>query len=637
MGSSERPRALTFRVILLGAILIAANDLWVAQMEPIGGAGRATIFALNFATLFGLLSVLLLNRLLQLLSPKLALSRGELVVLYVMATIGLALFGTDGLQVLIPFIVGPAGNATPENGWQALIVARLPDALVIKDPAAITAIFGGHARFADYLAVWARPLLCWSALTLLQVWVMLCMSVILRRQWTEHERLAYPLVAVPLEVLKPEVDPKSRQVFWLGFALAAAITAVNQVHAALPAVPEIRTAASSLNPSLRGWFKACSPTFLAFYPWAIGLGFLLPVDLLLSSWVFFWLWQLQRVGAVALGISVGSPQAPWIDQQTQGAWLAICLAAIWFGRQEWRRIGRTAFGDGPDDRDEPMPYRVAVWGLALGFAGLVVFGVMAGLGFWLAILFFALVLANTMTVMRVRAEFGAPVHDLINVDPGKLLIGTVGIGPFSVPQVLGLSVMQWFCRGYRSSPAPFMLEGYRLGDLSGVGRRTIAAAVVIATVIGIPAGLFAMLRPLHELGLDSGHVQGYARLFTTEQWNITASWLSRPPLHDERGLVAILFGALSVWALMAIRLRFVGFMLHPVAYAVTSSWTMGLLWLPLAIAWLCKASVLRAGGLKLYRDVRPFFLGVLLGDFVVTAVGQIIAVIGGWRGYPLFV
>jgi len=635
--TSGRERALTLRVVLLGALLIVVNDLWVANMEPIGGAGRATIFALNFVSLFGLLSVLLLNRLLVMISPKLALSRGELVVLYVMTSIGLALFGTDGLQVLIPFIVGPAGNATAENHWQALIVDRLPDALVVKDPAAIAAIYGGHARFADHLAAWVRPLVCWTALSLLIVWCMLCLSVIVRRQWTDHERLAYPLVAVPLEILRPETDAKARQVFWLGFLLTAAVTGVNQLHAALPAVPEIRTAARSLNPVLPGRWQACSPTFLAFYPWAIGLGFLLPVDLLLSSWLFFWLWQLQRVGASAIGLSAGSPQAPWIDQQTVGAWLAIFGASLWFGRREWLRIGRSAWSAGPVDRDEPLPYRTAVWGLLVGVVGLVGFGVAAGLGLWLALLFFALFLANTVTVMRVRAEFGAPVHDLINVDPGKLLMNTVGIGPFTVPQVLGLSVMQWFCRGYRSSPGPFMLEGYRLGDQSGVGRRTIAAAIVLATLIGIPAGLFAMLRPLHELGLDSGHVQGYARLFTTEQWNVTASWLTRPPVHDERGLAAIVVGALTVWGLMAVRLRFAGFGLHPVAYAVTSSWTMGLLWLPLTIAWIGKASVLRAGGLRLYRDVRPFFLGVLLGDFTITAIGQIVAVIGGWRGYPLFV
>ena len=632
----RRRAGLTWRSLLLGAVVIVLNDLWIAQMEPIQGAGRATIFALNFATLFPLLILLAGNAGLTRLVPKLALSQGELAVVYLMATIGLALGGTDGLQVLVPFIAGPAGNATPENGWAGLLVDRLPDAFVLKDPAAIAALYRGHASFADHARAWARPLVSWSLFVWLLVGVTLCLATLLRRQWTDRERLAYPLVAVPLELLRPEGHLWRNRLFQGGFTLAAVLMAINQLHAVVPAVPEVRTAAVDLRRYLSGPWKQAGSPFLAFYPWAIGLGFLLPVDLLLSSWVFYLWWQCQRVFALATGFGGTHPDPPWVLEQTAGAYFAICLAALWLGRQAWRGIGRQVFGNAArDDAAEPFGYRLAVWGALLGLVGLVWLASRTGLGCGLAVLVLVIFFANTLTVTRVRAEFGAPVHDLINADPGRLLIGTFGGGAFSVQQTLGLSLTQWFCRGYRSSPAPFMLEGYRLGDGLGLNRRSLAWAIAIAALIGVPAALAAMLQPLYALGLDSGHVRGYARLFTTEQWSVTASWLQHPPRGDLWSLVAMLVGAGAVWLLMAARLRFVGWPLHPVAYAVTSSWTMGLMWAPLMIAWGCKAVVLRAGGLRLYRQARPFFLGLLLGDFTANAMGQLAAVLGGWRAYPL--
>ena len=43
-------------------------------------------------------------------------------------------------------------------------------------------------------------------------------------------------------------------------------------------------------------------------------------------------------------------------------------------------------------------------------------------------------------------------------------------------------------------------------------------------------------------------------------------------------------------------------------YAVSSSWSLNIIWLPLLIAWILKLLMLRYGGLKLYRDLLPLFL-----------------------------
>ena len=51
-------------------------------------------------------------------------------------------------------------------------------------------------RFADLFAVRGQPAESPGRLAL--VTVMLCVNVLLRRQWIDHERLTFPLTALPL-------------------------------------------------------------------------------------------------------------------------------------------------------------------------------------------------------------------------------------------------------------------------------------------------------------------------------------------------------------------------------------------------------------------------------------------------------
>jgi hypothetical protein len=69
------------------------------------------------------------------------------------------------------------------------------------------------------------------------------------------------------------------------------------------------------------------------------------------------------------------------------------------------------------------------------------------------------------------------------------------------------------------------------------------------------------------------------------------------------------------------------FPFHPVGFAVSSSWSMHLLWLPLFIAWVIKLTILRYGGLKLYKQALPLFLGLILGECVVGSFWTIWGII----------
>jgi len=43
-------------------------------------------------------------------------------------------------------------------------------------------------------------------------------------------------------------------------------------------------------------------------------------------------------------------------------------------------------------------------------------------------------------------------------------------------------------------------------------------------------------------------------------------------------------------------------------------------WFPCLVAWLCKGIILRYGGMKWYAGARPFFLGMVLGEFTMAVL-----------------
>ena len=58
-------------------------------------------------------------------------------------------------------------------------------------------------------------------------------------------------------------------------------------------------------------------------------------------------------------------------------------------------------------------------------------------------------------------------------------------------------------------------------------------------------------------------------------------------------------------------------------FAVSSSWSMNVFWSSIFVSWAIKLIILRMGGLKLHRQSIPFFLGLVLGEFVVGSVWSI--------------
>jgi hypothetical protein len=97
----------------------------------------------------------------------------------------------------------------------------------------------------------------------------------------------------------------------------------------------------------------------------------------------------------------------------------------------------------------------------------------------------------------------------------------------------------------------------------------------------------------------------------------------------------IIGSAITVF-LFVMRRLFLWWPLHPIGYVMAGSYSIYHLWWPTFIGWLAKFSVLKFGGLRTYQKLKPFFIGLVLGECVVVGGWVVIDLILGTKGNFLF-
>ena len=100
------------------------------------------------------------------------------------------------------------------------------------------------------------------------VFVCVCLSVLVRSQWSDRERLTFPIIQLPLSITDPATPLWRRPLLWIGFAAAGSIDLVNGLHYLFPAVPYL-----SIAPTLNGGEANNLMRYITDMPWA-GIGWL---------------------------------------------------------------------------------------------------------------------------------------------------------------------------------------------------------------------------------------------------------------------------------------------------------------------------------------------------------------------------
>jgi hypothetical protein len=621
--------AITGRALLLGAVLIPLDIFWLHQLEIVWYTSEPTTISLYFHVIFTILALMCANLLVRRVRPAWALRQGELLIIYIMLAVSNSLAGHDQLEILVPMLGESTWFASKENRWDELFGSGLPNWLVVKDQHALQGFYeGGVSLYArDNLLAWLTPLAVWTGFIIVLFTVMLAINVILRKQWTEQERLTYPIAQIPMEITDPRGTMWLSHLFWIGFAAAFLIDTLNGFAFLFPALPSIPT--RSQHVSFANWPLSATGGFtVAFYPFAIGLGYLLPVDLLFSSWFFYWFWKTQYLLTAVLGYW-DRPNFPYVTEQAFGGYMGICVFSLYMARRHFAHVVRVAFGRGSAsaDADNPTTYRLALAALIIGSGLLIAFATKLGLPAWAAVMFFAIYFALSTAVTRMRAELGPPAHDLHYGGPDSMMPLVFGTTAFGTRGLTFLSLTWWMNRAFRSHPMPHQLEGMRIAERRGLESGRLLIGIMLACIVGIIASFWSLLFSGYHYGWSTSNTGLAAHVFGREPYDRLASWLRSPTYLNLTAAGAVGAGLAFSLALLVMRTTFIWWPLHPVGYAVSSSWSMNLLWMPLLIAWVIKLNLLRYGGLRLYRQALPLFMGLVLGEYVAGGLWALAGVV----------
>jgi hypothetical protein len=647
------------RAIVLGALLIPFNAYWMVRQERVMFGPYPSTMSLFANVVFALFVLVILNGLCRRLAPRLAFAQGELLTIYTMLAISTGLAGLDGAGILSQMIPHGAWFGQT-NHWTGFLDA-FPSWLVVRDRDILRGHFLGNSTFyrPDVLRAWSTPILAWTGFITLLLWVANCLNVLVRRQWADRERLTFPIIWLPLEMTDAhDTLSGSRPFFknplmWGGFAIAAVLSLWNGFAYLYPSIPLLPIGVTDLKPlftakpwSAIDWFP------VTFYPLVIGLGFLLPLDLLFSCWFFFLFWKAQMVVSSAMAWDA-TPDFPFIKEQGFGSILGLFAFYLYTGRHTYAAIWRGAFGRREEEKKrrreeasqkpksktqntEALSDRAALLGLAGGLMGLMAFCLAAHVAWWVAAVFFAFYLPTIAVITRIRAELGPPLHDFHFMGPDAMLPRVFSTSALKQPDMAFFTFSFAFTRAHRSDTMPVGLEGLQMAHLRRMDSRRMLFAIMLAVMVGSLSAFWAFEHQAYALGasahFNSGYAHGHQAFERMNSW-VTGVLDQRP---NTGASSAIGVGLLTTLGLLWLRLRFFGFPLHPLGYALSSSWAIHLVWVPLLIAWVLKGITMRYGGLRLYRQLLPFALGLVLGDCVLGSLWALIGLVFNIPTYNFF-
>ncbi len=594
------------RVLLITLFIIPINSLWM-MTASLWNAGYPTTVSLYFNVIFYLFLLILINKIITFFSPKNAVSPKELILIYVILAISSALNGLDMLQLIGATIAGPHTLATPENEWKELFLKYVPSWIIVSDKPALDRYTQGESSILlmENIKPWLIPVIVWSGFTVSLIFVMLGITLLFSSRWVSEEKLSYPIIQLPLNMTTDKTFLRNRMM-WVGFIVAFFMGAINGLHFFIPSIPSIgrpvNIGAYFTEKPLNaiGWLP------IAVQPFAVGLGFFMPLDLSFSCWFFYLFWKFERVLTSMFGVRVSG--FPFIDQQTTGAYIGFALTALWMAR-------KYILGTKSSEKQNQVKNikNFAIIFITIGMVGILTFCLRAGMSIKAILMFFIGYFLISIAIGRIRAELGSPVHDLHFAGPDMMMVHLFGTRSFRQSDLTIISFFWYFNRAYRSHPMPCILEGLKLGERVDISPIKIATPVIFAAILGTLWAFSMHLRAGYRHGAWGKMWPAY------ETFNRLSSWLTTSIGGDLPLISAYSFGALFVFLLSFIRTRFIWFPLHPVGFVVSSSWGMNPFWFSVFLSWLLKYVILRYGGLKTYRNNIPFFLGLILGEFIADS------------------
>jgi len=366
----------------------------------------------------------------------------------------------------------------------------------------------------------------------------------------------------------------------------------------------------------------------------VGFAYLLPLDVSFSMWFFLLFFRFQDVVGSWLGYQYDSmplyPAHYYIGYQAVGAAVAVCISMLWLARPHlkmvWQRVSRGAHET--LDANEVMPYRAAFWGMLISFALIIVWCTLAGMNPLVAtfmvgcfVLFVVLVMARCVAEVGLLMLQGLfrPI-DIWAVGATRGSLGVANLAPLALLNGV-------FMRDPRTL-MPVFMDGMKLSDGVRLHRSKLGIAILIAVPVAIATASAIHLWIVYRYGavrLNNWFFMTNPTLYLGEARSIILS----PNKFDIRAPGFFAVGLMFTFFLYFMRSRFWWWPFHPLGYAMGAAWPIIVYWSAFFTAWMIKSLLIRYGGIRAFRIFRPFFIGLIFGEFITAILWAVLSAVLG--------
>jgi len=633
---TARPR-ITGRSIILGAITAAALCVWTNYTEFVMHSAALVMSNFPMSALIPFVFWLFVNVGLKWFAPRYALTGTELIVILGMGwMVGtVPAIGWTGYWTGI--MTAPVYYATPENGWEDAFFDVLPPHL-FPDPAVVPWFYNGLPPGVGFpWGGWLSPMFWWGSVAVALVGMGVCTTVIFQKQWTDNERLTFPLATIPMSLTDGFDLPGRRlpewfrsPLFWAGFAIPAVVIGWNIIGYFNETMPRITLFAGYWAKQVV-FFKQFPPYSFRILPSLIAFTYFCNLDILLSFWLFgliaiLKIGILNRLG-VTIGVAGQPAKAPAIlGLESHGAVVALAVWSIWVSRGHLKQVWQSVM-TGDDGADQPlMPYRWAVAGFVMSIGFIVGWLTAAGQGLMLATISTFMMFLAYFCATKFLAASGFAYLYPPDINGGGFVKTLFGTQEMSRSQLTGIQLHNSgaFVGGGRIMGMMMMPHYFRmLADRPG--RQWIVPSLWIAFLAGVGASFAYVLDLCYtEAGLNlRTYTLTGGNTATFNSLTTTIAGTNRT-VFDLQKMALWLFGAGEVLLLSAMRSWIAWWPLHPVGLAFQHSLGVRVFGFSAFLSWLIKLIVLRLGGIGLYRRTQPLFLGLLIGYAAMVGISSLV-------------
>ena len=622
----------TPRSVLIGTIASALLAFMAICTQALGGGLGAN--AQGTGALFLLFLLVCLTPLLKRLALfRSGLKPAELMVIFSMLLMASAVPINGTIIYLLPHMAGFVHYATTENEWGIHVIPLLPNGIAIKDPAVVKGFFeGGVEPWKVPYGAWIGPLFAWGVFLASLYMTMISLMVIFRKRWVEQERLSFPIAELPLSLVQAQTGERPlfhNNLFWSGFSLVGLWGSSGMVHRFFPAFPPI-----NFSTYTRIYRNSIGISFSINFI-VLGISYLVSLDILWSILLFtfiafFQLYLIQVFGSGILGTPPYRPYAhqTHLHQEVLGALIVLVGVGLYEARNHLRDVFRKTIGSATsvDDQDEMIPYQTAVIGSIVGMAFTCWWLWLTGVSVWIVPIFVGVMLVTYLGITRILAEAGVTARAPLS--PMQVFLHTAGT------EMLGGSTITGFflAQPWAFSEGPHVMASastaMKLTHRKGVRSRPLFYAMILALLVGGLVSAVTLLHFAYTQGTYGFTNSWYVIKALNYHLNYFGEAIKEPT--GEGQPIRILWsgvGAVGTGLLILARKRFFWWPIHPIGLAIGTlapGW-----WLSILLALLIKRNLLKYGGASLYGRIRPFFLGLIMGEAVMANLGSLITLVTG--------